>query len=114
MLVFDGFDFTTKIIKLRPKQADTCAMCKHSTCGDELPQRIESILDEFDYNQFCGVTNYNDKSVNVRVLGESERISGTEYKKISEQSNKSHILIDTRPKCQFQICSLPNSLSIYI
>jgi hypothetical protein len=28
MLLFDGFDFQTRIIKLRPKQLDNCLICQ--------------------------------------------------------------------------------------
>lgn len=115
MMIFDGFDLTTRTIKLRPKQVDSCLVCKpRSEKNSFSPQDIEYRLAQFDYNQFCGVKNFDDKTVAVKLLSPEERISCLDYKKIIDEDKTSHLLIDTRPKCQFQICSLPNSMSIYI
>ena len=107
MLIFDGLDFQTRIIKLRPRQIENCIMCKNVN-QSLTNEKINDILSSFDYNFFCGVSNYNDKTLNISVLDETQRITCSEYKALSEES---HLLVDVRPKCQFQICSLPNSLS---
>lgn len=118
MLIFDGLDFTTRVIKLRPKQVNSCQMCmnaiklgQESNAGDNKQSVIKSLLDNFDYTQFCGVSNYNDKTLNINILDESQRISCKEYKSIENETNVSHLLLDVRPQCQFKICSLPNSIS---
>ncbi|CAF0902241.1 unnamed protein product [Brachionus calyciflorus] len=109
MMIFDGFDFLTRIIKLRPRQIETCLMCKSVLSRENLTKKDrEEILENFDYIEFCGVSNYNDKSINISILSDKKRINCSDYKNFTE----SHLLIDVRPKCQFNICSLPNSLNI--
>lgn len=110
MLIFDGLDFQTRIIKLRPRQVDTCIMCQYAIKAENnlSLEVVKEILDKFDYNQFCGVSNYNDKTLDIKVLGEEQRISCLNYKEILPER---HLLIDVRPKCQFKICRLPNSIS---
>lgn len=108
MLIFDGLDFQTRIIKLRQRQTETCVMCSKCGVGEE---RAREILDSFDYKQFCGAENYNDKSVDVKLLNnETQRVSCSQYFELSQQQD--HLLIDVRPQCQFKICSLPKSISI--
>lgn len=125
MMIFDGLDFTTRVIKLRSRQAESCVMCRRvvvssTSTSQTAPltrETIESTLNEFDYNQFCGVNNYTDKTVSVRLLSPTDRISCLDYYSnimVSEKNQtatEQHLLIDTRPKCQFEICSLPNSIS---
>lgn len=116
MMIFDGLDLTTRTIKLRPRQVDSCLMCKRR-CQKQSkfsPQDIEDELSQLDYTQFCGVKNYDDKTVAVRLLDPRDRISCLDYNRIIDEANKSHLLIDTRSNCQFQICSLPNSMSMSI
>lgn len=105
MLLFDGLDFTTRIIKLRPKQPD-CIMCQHEN-------KSIDILDAYDYNLFCGVSNYNDKALDIKLLdNETQRLNCSKYKELLE-SNDEHLLIDVRPRHEFQICSLQKSFSIF-
>lgn len=106
-MIFDGLDFLTRIIKLRPRQSENCLMCKTALDTNLSSNCKIQILDEFDYSQFCGVSNYNDKSQDIAVLSDDKRINCMEYKNLSD----SHLLIDVRPKCQFNICSLPQSIS---
>jgi adenylyltransferase and sulfurtransferase len=110
MLVFDGLDFEKRIIKLRPKQTNECLIC--SKYNSELTKEAaNSILESFDYNLFCGVSDYNDKSQRIHLLNnETERISCEEYK----NNDEAHLLIDVRPKNEFKICSLSNSLSLFL
>lgn len=114
MLIFDGLDFQTRIIKLRPRQTETCLMCKNANSKLTI-EGIREILSSFDYTVFCGTSNFNDKSLNLNILdSKTERITCAQYKDIiTQQESNTHMLIDVRPKCQFNICSLPNSLSIY-
>lgn len=112
MMVFDGLDFTSRVVKLRSRQIETCVICQAAALSSLSIPKVEEILNKINYNLFCGVSNYTDKSISVRLLDPSERISCTDYyQKMREEANKSHILIDTRSKCQFQICAIPNSIS---
>ena len=118
MLIFDGLDFQTRVVKLRPRQVETCAICRHMSERKALElDDVARILEEFDYALFCGVSNYNDKTPSVRLLDETRRITCEHYKRLAEDAKrsatKSHLLIDVRPKCQFEICSLDESLSNY-
>lgn len=114
MLIFDGFDFQSRVIKLRPRQLETCLMCKHASESLTI-EDVENIMENVDYNQFCGVSNYNDKTLDISVLDESKRVTCAQYnKEFLNESSKSHLLIDVRPKCQFKICALPNSISNYL
>lgn len=106
-MIFDGLDFQTRIIKLRPRQIENCIMCQAALDSELNKERKCQVLENFDYSQFCGLSNYNDKSQDINVLDVQKRIDCLEYKNFCEP----HILIDVRPKCQFNICSLPESLS---
>ena len=111
-MIFDGLDFQTRIIKLRPKQSETCAMCKN--LGAHLTEiQINDIIDKFNYEFFCGVSNYNDKTVDLNILNtEKQRITCNDYRKLNDGNKEySHLMIDVRPSCQFDICSLPDSIS---
>ena len=109
-MIFDGFDFQTRVIKLRPRQSSTCLMCKRLTEAYLDSGICQEILDSFDYNQFCGVSNYNDKTNSLDILDKAhQRISCQKFNEIQKLND--YLLIDVRSNCQFQICSLPNSLS---
>lgn len=121
MLIFDGFDLQTRIIKLRPRQIETCVMCKHTTITKEsnnnsdYRKSVENILNSFDYSQFCGVQNYNDKTYSINILNsDTQRITCLEYNEICNKNEEKHLLIDVRPSCQYKICSLKNSINIPI
>ncbi len=116
-MIFDGLDFQTRTIKLRPRQQETCLMCKSMIESKELSdETVVSALNSFDYISFCGVLNYNDKTVDINILNEeTERVSCHKYKEIlddSQSKDDDHLLIDCRPQCQFKICALQNALSI--
>ncbi len=117
MLIFDGLDFQTRLIKLRPRQSNNCLMCKSLLNNSELTEeQINEILNKFDYNLFCGVSNYNDKTLDINLLDpNTQRVSCDFYFKEIYSNNqnkeKEHLLIDVRPKCQFKICSLNDSIS---
>lgn len=71
--------------------------CK--VCGDD--PSIKSLHDT-DYIEFCG-TNSPPESL-------GQRIDVTELKK----SLNSSLIIDVRPKTQYEICALPNSINVPI
>lgn len=114
MLIFDGLDFLTRVVKMRPRQVHTCEMCnfvfKEALNLSEDKCRLK--LNEYDYLQFCGTLNYNDKSLGVNLLdANTQRITCEEFSRIFNEEKD--LLIDVRPECQFKICSLPNSKSNY-
>lgn len=87
-----------RTFKMRGR-SEKCAICN----GTITRKAIES--GEIDYQAFCGTIHY-------RVMDpENDRISVTKY---DELVSTDHSLIDVRPKEQFQICSLPNSINIPI
>ncbi|EPB83779.1 hypothetical protein HMPREF1544_09463 [Mucor circinelloides 1006PhL] len=101
-LIFSGMSNPMfRTMKLRSKKKD-CAIC------GEHPTMTELI----DYVQFCNGAA-NDKTVDEQILQAHERISVQQYNDIIQQ-NQDHLLIDVRPKIQFGICSLPNSMNIPI
>jgi adenylyltransferase/sulfurtransferase len=108
MLVFDGLDFQSRIIKLRQKQT-SCQMCSCLLDDKSNLQAIKSKLNSFDYSLFCGgISNYNDKSLNVSILDPtSQRLTCAQFSQIFKAD--ADLLIDIRPECQFKICSLPFS-----
>ncbi|KAL0138304.1 hypothetical protein V8B55DRAFT_1536904 [Mucor lusitanicus] len=101
-LIFSGMSNPMfRTMKLRSKKKD-CAIC------GEYPTMTELI----DYVQFCNGAA-NDKTVDETILQADERISVQQYNDIIQQ-NQEHLLIDVRPKIQFGICRLPNSINIPI
>jgi adenylyltransferase/sulfurtransferase len=116
MLLYNGFLASFRTVKLRTRRSD-CAVCGSTP-------EITCLLD--DYEAFCGV-GACDKSPSEKLLSPQDRISckveillflslpliQKEYHDILT-SNIPHLLIDVRPKLQFDICALPNSVNIPI
>ncbi|CEP13740.1 hypothetical protein [Parasitella parasitica] len=90
-----------RTMKLRSRKKD-CAIC------GEHPTLTELV----DYVQFCNGAA-DDKTVDEEILLANERISVQQYNDIV-QHNEDHLLVDVRPKVQYSICSLPNSINIPI
>ena len=99
LLLFDAQDTAFRSVKLRTRNAD-CVVC-----GDN-----PTVLELIDYNQFCSSTA-NDKPRSVSILDANDRISCSEYKSILNEKSP-HVLIDVRPKIQFDICSLQNAVNV--
>ncbi|XP_025090716.1 adenylyltransferase and sulfurtransferase MOCS3-like [Pomacea canaliculata] len=95
LLLFDALDCSTRIIKLRPRQA-SCAVC-----GD-----APSIRHLIDYEQFCGA-RATDKDHEKRVLPPSSRITAVEYHELL-MNTVPHVLIDVRMPVELNICCLPH------
>ena len=55
---------------------------------------------------------YFVKTQSLNLINENERISCKAYKECVD-GVKRHLLVDVRPKVEFKMCSLPNSLSNY-
>ncbi|KAI3402678.2 cnxF [Candida oxycetoniae] len=85
--------------KMRSKQA-SCISCGNS------PTITKECIKEgrLDYATFCGRQIFEQ-------LDASHRVSVQQYATIHNAGNK-HILIDVRPKEQFEITSLPGSINI--
>lgn len=90
-----------RVFKMRNKQK-TCAVC-----GEEPTVLKSTIVDnQIDYAEFCG-------KVNPNVLSPEKRVSVKDYYNyINSNKNENSILIDVRPKEQYEITKLPNSINI--
>jgi adenylyltransferase/sulfurtransferase len=97
MFIFDGLNGVSRTVKLRNRQPN-CAVC------GETPS-ISSLI---DYQHFCAG---EDKSCSVSLLAMEDRISCQDYHSLAE-SGVEHFLVDVRPKTEFSICHLQNSISI--
>lgn len=83
---------TFRVFKMRGRQK-TC-LCNHIT-----KQAIESI----DYSEFCGTLGP------VNVLSDEHRISVHDY---NSARNSDHVLVDVRPKEQFEVSTFPGAVNI--
>ncbi|KAF7725878.1 Molybdenum cofactor synthesis protein 3 [Apophysomyces ossiformis] len=100
MLIFSGWNsHLFRTMKLRGKKKDCAA------CGEN-----PTITHLIDYVQFCG-SEAADHALDLSILAPHERIDVKEYDRIRKE-DEPHLLIDVRPRVQFDICSLPNSWNI--
>lgn len=99
MGAFYGYQFQQyRMFKMRGKQ-HSCDVCgTHPTITREL---IES--NQFDYHVFCG-------RLEPYALEPNLRVSVQDYNQ--HLKDKNSLLIDVRPKEQFEIASLPNAINI--
>lgn len=88
-----------RVFKMRKRQPNCIS------CGDN-PTINRSLIEDgtLNYAAFCGKVTFDPIDPKLRV-------SPKEYAKIAELGKK-HLLIDVRPKEQFQITRLPNSINI--
>eukprot|EP01132_Coremiostelium_polycephalum_P002598 gene2598-3219_t len=102
LLIYDGSVCSFRTVRIRGKQS-SCTICGTSP----------SITQLIDYTQFCR-SNYSESAGPVADrLEQSRIITVNQYNEILEKQ-LDHLLIDVRPKIQYEICSLPNSLNIPI
>ncbi|KAF2112034.1 molybdopterin biosynthesis protein moeB [Lophiotrema nucula] len=111
LLIFSAYSNPMfRSIRLRARKPK-CAAC--SAQASVTSEAVSS--GSLDYVQFCGATNPVD------ALSPSERISVENYAKVRldvnpftgmEPSKDSHILVDTREKVQYDLCSLEGSVNI--
>ncbi|KAJ3004074.1 UNVERIFIED_CONTAM: Molybdenum cofactor synthesis protein 3 [Siphonaria sp. JEL0065] len=99
MLLFDAGSGSVRVVKLRGRNP------KCASCGDE-----RSITELIDYVQFCG-SSATDKSITRFLLGEKERVSCLQYKRLQTEKHD-HILLDVRDKNQYDIAHLEGSVNI--
>lgn len=81
-----------RVFKMRGKQPN--CICRNLT-----KQTIEAT----DYSAFCG------SLASVNLLSQNERVSVKDY---DQARSSPHILLDVRPKEQFDISSFPDSISL--
>ncbi|KAJ1340944.1 hypothetical protein BSLG_004417 [Batrachochytrium salamandrivorans] len=96
MLLFDATQGSFRTVKLRGKNP-SCEVCGTNP----------TITEPIDYIQFCGVSPH-DKTPDLQVSGDDERISVKEYHSIV-MAGTPHLLLDVREKVQYDICSLSQS-----
>lgn len=94
MCLYDAATGGFRSIKLRGSRED-CPACNKTLD-----------VHTFDYRTFAG-SGVCDKAQPLKLLQESERITVQEY-----NPNDFKLVIDVRPKDQFEICALPGSLNI--
>lgn len=100
MLVYSGYPLQQyRLFKIRNRQPNC------SVCGSNPDITKEDIRDNIiDYGLFCGKLNPN-------VLDSKLRVSVQDYNKYMKE-RKEHLLLDVRPKEQFDIVHLPHSINI--
>ncbi|VDM22912.1 unnamed protein product [Wuchereria bancrofti] len=97
LYLFNALNGTSKTIKLR-QQKDNCAVC-----GKE-----QTITELGDCKELYGCST----RTRIKILAENDRIDPYSYFKLSENSGKKPILIDTRWPHEFSIGHLPNAINI--
>ncbi|GAM26684.1 hypothetical protein SAMD00019534_098590 [Acytostelium subglobosum LB1] len=103
LMLYDGLAASFKTVRIRTKQA-TCVVC-----GDQ-----PSVTALIDYPQFCS-SPYSDKATKVDDrIDASLILTCQEFKQQVLDAQAAHLLLDVRPKQQFDICSLPLSINIPI
>lgn len=102
MLLFSGKGATSfRSLKMKGRKPDCFA------CSARSQLTSESLTSgSLDYVQFCGVLSP------VNVLRPEERIEAAEYKKLREGKFKRHLLIDTREKVQYDMCSIDGAVNV--
>lgn len=86
-----------RVFKMRNKQKH-CSVCGESPSITK--EQIENF--EINYSEFCG-------KVNLVPLDPSHRVDVLQFKEVKD---KNDLLIDVRPKEQFEIVKLSNSINI--
>jgi adenylyltransferase and sulfurtransferase len=111
LLIFSAYaNPMFRSIRLRSRKA------KCAACSGQATITVDALNSgTLDYVQFCGSVNPID------ALGPNERISVDNYAKLRlevnpftgmEPNRDSHILVDTREKVQYDLCSLEGSINI--
>jgi adenylyltransferase and sulfurtransferase len=93
LLIFNGLYSTFKNVKIRGKQK-SCQICGEN--------KTITTLKKIDFQRNCEVVQELDKKYNISAISFNEEVL---EKKVE------HILLDVRVTTQFEICSLPNSIS---
>lgn len=100
LLLFDGADARWRHVALRGKLPD-CAVCANPLTAPAVQ----------DYAAWCG-TGPTNKCCGLSVLPKELRISCQDLRDRLLSEQPSCLLLDVRPKCQFEMCHLPRSINI--
>lgn len=100
LLLFDGTDARWRHVALRGKLPD-CAVCANPSTAPAVQ----------DYAAWCG-TGPTNKCCGLSVLPKELRISCQDLRDRLLSEQPSCLLLDVRPKCQFEMCHLPRSINI--
>ncbi|XP_037581173.1 LOW QUALITY PROTEIN: adenylyltransferase and sulfurtransferase MOCS3-like [Dermacentor silvarum] len=100
LLLFDGADARWRHVALRGKLPD-CAVCANPSTAPAVQ----------DYAAWCG-TGPTNKCCGLSVLPKELRISCQDLRDRLLSEQPSCLLLDVRPKCQFEMCHLPRSINI--
>jgi adenylyltransferase/sulfurtransferase len=101
LLIFNALQFVMKTVRLRGKNPN-CDMCTKTTKS----------IENYDYLQFCDSTSSDDKTQSLKILAPDERIRPGDLKNLLCHSADLCLLVDVRPKHEFKICSLNDSLNV--
>lgn len=92
-------------MKLRGRSEDCIACSKTATIS-------KGSLSAYDYPAFTGQPFIRDKTVRLELLPPSERISSAQFSDLLKQREaRPVVLIDVRPKTEFDICRIKGEAS---
>jgi adenylyltransferase/sulfurtransferase len=121
LLMFDGMSTSFRSLKLRPRQGKTCIVC-----GSK-PEITRENLGTYDYEGKCGGPMHDKEGLALKVLPDSNRLSCQALKgKLDERKNNtntssgsgsgsgssSFLLIDVRPRAEYDFASLSGSINL--
>ncbi|EGG21729.1 molybdenum cofactor synthesis 3 [Cavenderia fasciculata] len=101
LVIYDGQQATFKTVRLRTRRPN-CVVC-----GD-----APTITQLIDYTQFCQSPYSESSGKAADRIDTNLIVSCKDYHQHVYTTNSPHILLDVRPKIQFDICSIPNSINI--
>jgi len=103
MLVMDALYSRYMVVKLRARN-ESCV-----SCGN-IPSITRETLSEFDYCNFTGQASPSDSSTpGLRLVDDSHRIT---VRDLVKRMSVNHLILDVRPRHQFDICSIPGSVNV--
>lgn len=103
MLIVDALYCRYMTVKLRSK-SDSCV-----SCGSN-PSVTRDSLPTFDYFAFTGQPSASDAPTSLNLVGPNHRITVAELVERMEK-DPMHLVVDVRPRHQFDICSIPGSIN---
>eukprot|EP01023_Acetabularia_acetabulum_P015817 TRINITY_DN17746_c1_g2_i3.p1 TRINITY_DN17746_c1_g2~~TRINITY_DN17746_c1_g2_i3.p1 ORF type:complete len:457 (-),score=53.90 TRINITY_DN17746_c1_g2_i3:862-2151(-) len=114
LLIFDALTLQFRQVKLRDRNL------KCVTCGDN-PKITAQNLTSYDYCQFTGQQMNDNDDLQLKILPESSRIDAASLnqqlqgvKNSNNLNQANQIILDVRPKGQFQIGHIKGSINFPI
>jgi len=106
LLMFDGMCTSFRTLKLRPRQ-EKCIVC-----GDQ-PAITADNFAQYDYEGHCGGPMHDKGGLCLRILEDDHRIScETLKRRMESKAGKPFVLIDVRPRVEYDFASLSGSINI--